>query len=876
MVGKANRSIRIAPIVLVAVCLIVLGSTVITGLLFKISSLVQIFPIGMVFNTAVCFILSGIAMAFTVSATKIAKWIDIAIGVIIFSFASLVLSQDVLQVDLGIDQLFFKTWVVDPNPHPGRMAPNAAIIFMLSGMAFVCLPFAKKDIIPIFLQLIAFIILLLSLLGLGVLNIQLDLVYSWFKFARMSFAAAIGAMLVSIGFWLTFWQKPWFKKFYHRREDIKIILMSGMALLCVSLMVGFPGNAILIKESEKNIKNSFAEVEEKLIDQFQEIITQSYIKSQILSEDTFVIATLIDPKNQGSLSDLRSFIEPHLKDFSAIELYNARMEPILKMGKSSDQIRWSKRLQFSQETLLIWQDGWMLRYKKSIHAKNQLLGFWVTEQRLPALSQLFNKVGGEKLLCGQDYHQQVVCFSHQSPLNMYIPSGLRYDEPMRLAFAGKKGVTISRNAYNQPMITAYNQIEKTGLIVVWEKSALELFEPIRQHLKTVFLIIVFSLLGSILFLYVQIRPLVVRIISSQAKLKESGERLKLAVRGTSDGLWDWDPNTNAVYYSPRLKEILGYKNHEMENTLDAFMSHVIEEDKEKIWQALANHFKNRTHYDLEFQMRKKDGTAIWIQSRGRAIWDKNGKVIHMSGFITDLTTRKEAEQMKHEFISNVSHELRTPLTSIRGAVALVLAGTTGQITEKTHKLLEIASKNCERLILLVQDILDIQKIESKKMKFNYGWINLKSIVKQAIELNRNYDEGANISYHLKTPDKEIEVYVDKDRLLQVLTNLMSNAVKFSEKDGQIEIYIVDEKNNVRVSVVDHGPGIPPEFQSQIFNKFSQADSSSTKKQRGTGLGLHISKALIEQMGGKIGFQTQINQGTTFFFELPAQTSQPKH
>jgi signal transduction histidine kinase len=241
--------------------------------------------------------------------------------------------------------------------------------------------------------------------------------------------------------------------------------------------------------------------------------------------------------------------------------------------------------------------------------------------------------------------------------------------------------------------------------------------------------------------------------------------------------------------------------------------------------------------------------------------------------LRDVTDSKAIERMKAEFVATVSHELRTPITSIRGSLGLIAGGVTGPLADKTRNLVEIALRNSDRLARLINDLLDMEKMESGKMQFELVKQPLIALIEQAIEANNGYAQSYNIRYVLRqSPD--MLVTVDAFRLLQVMSNLLSNAAKFSLPQSTVEIAVVDRTTMsgirmARVQVTDHGAGIPEEFRSRIFQKFSQADSSDARAKSGTGLGLAICKAIVEQMGGQIGYETEAQLGSTFYFDLPA-------
>lgn len=239
--------------------------------------------------------------------------------------------------------------------------------------------------------------------------------------------------------------------------------------------------------------------------------------------------------------------------------------------------------------------------------------------------------------------------------------------------------------------------------------------------------------------------------------------------------------------------------------------------------------------------------------------------------LRDITGRKAADRLKNEFISTVSHELRTPLTSIRGSLGLIAGGVAGDLPAQAKQLVDIAYKNSERLVRLINDILDVEKIESGKMAFDLQPVDLMGLIGQALEANRAYAEQYGVHFALTAAAPGVQVMADSDRILQVMANLLSNAVKFSAHGDPVEVSAVRRGSRVHIAVVDHGPGITEEFRARIFEKFAQADASDTRKKGGTGLGLNISKAIIDKHGGDMGFESEKGHGATFYFDLPIWT-----
>ena len=269
----------------------------------------------------------------------------------------------------------------------------------------------------------------------------------------------------------------------------------------------------------------------------------------------------------------------------------------------------------------------------------------------------------------------------------------------------------------------------------------------------------------------------------------------------------------------------------------------------------------------------KNGKHIPVILSVSALRGPDGEITGYLGLARDISEIKRIDRMKSEFISTVSHELRTPLTAISGALGIIVNGAAGDIPDTATKMLNIAHKNSLRLIHLVNDLLDMEKLAAGKMHFELKAQSLVPIVMQSIEANAAYAAQYNVQFVLENRVRDdVRVNVDAQRLQQVLANFISNAAKFSPPDSTIILSVEDIHNIVRVSVIDCGPGIPDEFRTRIFQKFSQADSSDTRQKGGTGLGLAICKEIIERMGGKIGFTSEVGNGSTFYFDLPSEES----
>jgi signal transduction histidine kinase len=233
----------------------------------------------------------------------------------------------------------------------------------------------------------------------------------------------------------------------------------------------------------------------------------------------------------------------------------------------------------------------------------------------------------------------------------------------------------------------------------------------------------------------------------------------------------------------------------------------------------------------------------------------------------DISIQFQSLRLRDEFVSVVSHELRTPLTSIRGAIGLVVGGALGELPEKSKSLMHIALQNCERLTILVNDLLDMEKIQTGKITFQSIKVPLKQVAERSLLEFQNMADQYGVTLHYENHVADALVMVDPNRLMQVIANLLSNAIKYSKRNGSVLLRLLFEKEQLQLEVIDQGQGIDESFKAIIFQKFSQAEAPSIRKQGGVGLGLNIAKNLIEQMGGSIAYQSKIGEGSRFYIRL---------
>jgi signal transduction histidine kinase len=355
--------------------------------------------------------------------------------------------------------------------------------------------------------------------------------------------------------------------------------------------------------------------------------------------------------------------------------------------------------------------------------------------------------------------------------------------------------------------------------------------------------------------------------SSELRRRASDARLRVAADAGQIGVWEWDLRTNELMWDERMCQI--YRVEPASDYRDVWRLRLHPADLARVEAELATALSDSARFKSEFRIVWPDGEDRYVRAAAHVQRAPDGSPLRLIGINHDVTELKRLQRVKSEFVSTVSHELRTPLTSIRGSLGLVINDAAGVVAESAKGLLRVADRNAERLGALIEDLLDVEGIDSGKLRMELREQPLQPLIRQALDANTPYAAQHQVTFEFTSTATDAIARVDAQRILQVMTNLLSNAVKFSPPEASISVALSQPTpQRLRVEVRDRGPGISPDFQEKIFTLFAQGDASDSRPKGGAGLGLAISKALIEYMGGVIGFATHDGGGTTFFFELP--------
>lgn len=363
----------------------------------------------------------------------------------------------------------------------------------------------------------------------------------------------------------------------------------------------------------------------------------------------------------------------------------------------------------------------------------------------------------------------------------------------------------------------------------------------------------------------------------EAKLREREQLFTQFAHNMRDVMWISTPNAvRHTYISPAYEYVFGRSVQQLMENPHSFLDLIVPEDREKMLEFMQGFTVKRDPNaspslvsDIEYRIRKDDGQVRWLWTRVFPKYDEDeqGVPCQLYGITCDITEKKEAERRVSEFYSMVSHELRTPLTSIRAALGLVEGGMTGPLPDETLELIGIARTESDRLIRLINDILDVRRMEAGKLKMELHPIQPQQIVTRTLSAMRGFAQEHGVEL-ISWINDERSFMGDDDRLVQVMTNLLSNAIKFSPPGKEVSVCVERAGDaRIRFSVTDHGPGIPEQQLDMLFGIFQQLDSSDSRAKGGTGLGLAISKGIIDRLGGTIGCDSTLGEGSTFWFEL---------
>jgi len=361
----------------------------------------------------------------------------------------------------------------------------------------------------------------------------------------------------------------------------------------------------------------------------------------------------------------------------------------------------------------------------------------------------------------------------------------------------------------------------------------------------------------------QVAQFLERDAADQA-LRSNDARMGSVIENMLEGLIVVNQGGRIESVNPAAEQIFGYAAWELVGQpLKILLPRSVETNPEAF---LADAYKRAVGRVTEWEGRRKGGDVFRFELSLYEFWTPEGRLL--AGHVRDISDRLKLEKMKKEFVATVSHELRTPLTSIRGSLSLLASGVLGEVPPEAREVVAIAERNTVRLIGLINDILDLERIESGKMEIAITPLELAKVVERSVEAVRGMAETMQVRLDVGTV--RARVLGDEERLVQVLVNLLSNAIKFSPKSELVSVTSLEVDGWAELRVQDRGRGIPESYREAIFERFQQVESSDSRHKGGSGLGLAICKAIVEQHGGRIGVESERGKGSTFHFRIPLE------
>lgn len=768
-----------------------------------------------------------------------------------------------------------------------RASPPTMVALLLCAVLLATFDRPRARVDALAVQLLVGMLLAIALVSLITAGVNAEGLIPWYRLSRMPPMAAGAFIAVGASFLALVARTRWYETVYTGREDEKIVVLVLGIVTLLAVAMGAAAFVAMERNLEHTLQGTLANAVDDRAAILESVLLNRVTRASIVATRPAVVARLRDSGRDAAQARAALGEEAHsllASGFSGVMFQDAAGQALAQAGELTEYPALEVPLEGPRAAAsLAWSGGaFLLRVRMAVVDGANAVGTVVTEQPLDLLLRFqydAPEIGdsAEWVLCGARDEERMACFPRRFTRTAEVLPR-RIDGvslPMDYALAGGTGVIVAPDYRRDRVIAGFAPVGRTGLGVVLKMRLDEFYVPLGQDLGAWWRWYFAVALAAALLVASQVRPVAQRLVQSERMSRERSEALSRSERALrelyaslADGIIVVAPEGTIEFVNPAAAAMFGYPPQEIVGKpVNLLMPPELREANRVATERFMREGTSNVlgAGTLVYPAQRRDGTRFDLEFSLAAM--RQGDQQRLVAVVRDVTQRTALERMKIEFTATVSHELRTPLTSVMGSLELLREepGLEGPARE----MLEMAWRNSQRLALLVNDVIDVERIESGAMRFEPSTFELAGFLEEAVRLDQPYAAMHEVALRLVAPMPPARLRADRDRLLQVMANLVSNAAKFSPPRGEVEVGARVTGSGVRVEVRDRGRGIPEEFRARMFQRFSQADSSDERERGGTGLGLAICKAIVERSGGTIGFEDRFGGGTTFWFELPA-------
>jgi PAS domain S-box-containing protein len=875
----------------------------------------------MKFNAAACIALCGFALHQLVRGQRRTV---LALGGAVIAIASMTLVEYGFDIDLRLDQWPVRDYLDPAGVVPGRMAPQAAVAFLLYGIGLcLCAAGRHRTRRLATAALLSCLASILAVVGLCGHLMTIESAFDWGSYAYMALHTAVGLLVLGIAFlgWMASVAarerlsiRWWISLGAPLTLMVTVVLISLLGLLQLKSSYGARGDTYGGLAAAQDLQGDLTDLQHAIRGyvltqqpEYRDIVRRAADGAPALLQQLDALAQ-DDPELRVVLAPLTVDVQRAVR--GALDLLNVRdsqgLDGVIKLETVRHGDADIARLRVDLEALThtlhqrsLARDtraqensrnttvllvvailiAAILLTRAQIANQTELLHRRRAEGELQKISTLQRAVldGANYAIISTEIDGTVTTFNATAEKWL----GYRADEvvgkvtPLIWHDPGEVAVRSAEltDALDLDVHSDFDALVAKARLGMADESEWTLIRKGGSRFSgTLSASALYDANGAVSG-YLTVLGDITQRKQQEDALRLSEERFRRAFDDAPIGIALVSPEGRWLQANRVLCDLLGYSEVELAAT--DFQTVTYPEDLEKDLTLVAEVLSGRrASYQMEKRYRHRDGRLVYAMLSVSLVRDPSGAPLYFISQIEDISERLKIARLKSEFVATVSHELRTPLTSIRGALGLLLGGVAGALPASAASMIRIAHQNCERLVLIINDILDLEKIEAGRLEVKLSVIDVAAVIGQAVALNRAYADKHNI--HLVCDQvPALQVNADPDRLMQILTNLLSNATKFSPAGAAVHIRAFASGAWVRFEVEDRGIGIDEAFRARIFEKFAQAEASADRRFGGTGLGLAISKSLVERMGGRIGFISTVGRGTTFFVELASGSTVPQ-